>query len=138
MLHLIKKNKNNILLKTSKYSFVFLFALIFASSIFLSNQNNCFADVSDLGFTLENPLGSDVDSVPSVIEKLLKLIFVIGTPLIAVVIIYSGYLYVSSMGDPNKVKHAKEMLLNALIGGALLLGSFVIAELISGTVDQIK
>ena len=66
------------------------------------------------------------------------MIFVIGTPLIAVVIIYSGYLYVSSMGDPNKVKHAKEMLLNALIGGALLLGSFVIAELISGTVDQIK
>lgn len=138
MLHLIKKNKNNILLKTSKYSFVFLFALIFASSIFLSNQNNCFADVSGLGFTLENPLGSDVDSVPSVIEKLLKLIFVIGTPLVAVVIIYSGFLYVSSMGDPGKIKEAKAMLLNALIGGALLLGSFVIARLISGTVEQIK
>lgn len=58
----------------------------------------------------------------------------IGIPIIALAIIYSGFLFVFARGNSEKITKAKDALLYTLIGAAILLGSWAIAKLISETV----
>ena len=62
----------------------------------------------------------------------------IGVPIIALAIIYAGFLFVTAQGNSEKLTKAKKTLLYTLIGAALLLGAVVIAEAIKGTVNDIK
>lgn len=87
--------------------------------------------------TLKNPLGSiGVDNIPSLIEKILELVVVIGAPVVALFIIWSGFLFVSAQGNPEKIKTARTTLMYTLIGAALVLGATVIAKAIGGTIAQ--
>ncbi len=85
---------------------------------------------------LENPIA--YDSIPAVIRQLITIVFVIGIPLVALAIIYAGFLLVTAGGNQEKIKNGKKALLAAVIGGAILLGAWVIAEAIQGTVDQLR
>ncbi len=133
---MIFKNKKNKLLSLRKYFLVAFFASLIFLQTFLTQD---YAQADNIGFAIENPLGNNgIDDIPSVIKLILKFVFIIGAPLVAGAIIYSGFLYVSALGDPNKIKEAKAKLTNSMIGGALILGSFVIAQLIKGTVDAVS
>lgn len=67
-------------------------------------------------------------------HTLLEGVIKIGIPIIALAIIYSGFLFVFARGNSEKLGKAKDALLYSLIGSALLLGSWAIAKLISATV----
>ena len=89
------------------------------------------------GFTkLTNPI--KYDNIPDVIRQLIKIVFTIGIPLVALAIIYAGFMLVTAGGNQEKIKKGKQALLAAVIGGAILLGAWVIAEAIQGTVDQLR
>ena len=45
-------------------------------------------------------------------------------------IVYGGYLYVLSSGDPGKIKQAKDTLLYAIIGVIVVLIAFVITSFV--------
>ncbi|KKQ03101.1 MAG: hypothetical protein US18_C0017G0016 [Parcubacteria group bacterium GW2011_GWB1_36_5] len=84
---------------------------------------------------LNNPLGPNgIDSVPKFIQVLLEGVLRIGIPIVALAIIYCGFLFVSARGNSEKLGKAKDALLYTLIGAAILLGSWAIAQLISETV----
>lgn len=85
---------------------------------------------------LRNPI--QYDNIPDVIRQLITIVFVIGIPLVALAIIYAGFLLVTAGGNQEKIKKGKQALLAAVIGGAILLGAWVIAEAIQGTVNQIR
>lgn len=68
------------------------------------------------------------------VKNLLEGVIRIGIPLIALAIIYCGFLFVSARGNSEKITAAKDALMYTLIGAALLLGSWAIAQLISETV----
>lgn len=88
-----------------------------------------------IGNPLEN---AGVSDITSFIESILRFVVMIGIPIITLAIIYSGFLFVVARGNPEELKKAKKTFLYTLVGAALLLGSFVIANAIKGTVDQIK
>lgn len=81
-----------------------------------------------------NPLSSGAADIPSFIQTLLVGALRIGMPVIALAIIYCGFLFVAARGNPEKLTKAKDALLYTLIGAAILLGSWAIAQLISTTV----
>ena len=81
-----------------------------------------------------NPLGSSVTSLPDFIHTLLTGVLRVGIPVVALAIIYCGFLFVSARGNAEKLTKAKDALLYTLIGSAILLGSWAIAQMISGTV----
>ena len=82
-----------------------------------------------------NPLGGNgPDTIPAFIKILLQGILKIGIPIIALAIIYCGFLFVKAQGVPEEITKAKDALLYTLIGAAVLLGSWAIAELIANTV----
>ena len=82
-----------------------------------------------------NPLG--VNSLPLLLAKLLDIAVMIGTPLLAIGIVYTGFLFVTAAGNEQKITKAKEGFFWAIIGGAVLLGAKVIATVISTTIGAI-
>jgi hypothetical protein len=116
----IKKNLNKIIL----IIFVFILPVVsFADSSQPINSN----------IQIVNPLGS-TSTINDLIRVLLQGVIKIGIPIITLAIIYSGFLFVSAQGNSEKLGEAKRALIYTLIGAAILLGSWAIAQLITNTV----
>lgn len=88
-------------------------------------------NTQDLPINIENPISAN--SIPDLIEKFLELLVRIGIPLLVIMIVYSGALYIFAHGNPGKISEAHKMLTYTLIGGAIVLGSWALAELIRDT-----
>ena len=82
---------------------------------------------------IKNPI-APIDSVDSFIKIILIGIIKIALPVVALAIIYSGFLFVTARGNSESLKKAKDALLYSVIGAAVLLGAWAIAQLISDTV----
>jgi hypothetical protein len=83
-----------------------------------------------------NPLDS-THTIPELIQKILEGALKVGIPLLALAIIYSGFLFVVARGKSEKLEKAKDSLLYTIIGGAILLGAWAIAKMIQSTVLDI-
>jgi len=90
----------------------------------------------DQSVKIVNPLGT-TSSIPALIKTILEGVIKIGMPIIVLAIIYCGFLFVSAQGKPESIKKAKDALLYTLIGAAILLGSWAIAQLIVDTVKAL-
>lgn len=133
--------KKNVLFITLTIFIFFVFALP-VSYVVAQNGNSGnpstqpqgnSGDVDPEKGRIHNPLGDTTD-IPELIQKALQGALKIGVPIVALAIIYSGFLFVFAMGNPEKLKKAKDALLYTLIGAAILLGSWAIATLIVTTV----
>ena len=89
----------------------------------------------DLEFSLKNPLGSTND-LPAFIKKILDIVITIGVPIVALAIIYSGFLFIRAQGNKDKLKEAKDTFFYTIIGAAILLGAWILAQAIGATVEQ--
>jgi hypothetical protein len=95
---------------------------------------------TEYGFTvnIKNPLeNSGIDSIEGFIEKIIDIIVMIVTPFIVLCLIYAGFQYVTAGGDPGKIKKAHAWLLWTVVGAAVILGAWVIAHAIAGTVKEL-
>lgn len=79
-----------------------------------------------------------VNNINDFIKTILEGVIKIGIPIIALAIIYSGFLFVTARGSSEQLDKAKAALLYSIIGAVLLLGSWTLAILISETVLQIN
>lgn len=94
------------------------------------------AYAQSLGTTLNKQLetvqGNDVSNV-----EFVNAIINIATPIavIAVVLllVYGGFMMMSSKGDPDKLQEAKQVITNAIIGFVVILLCVAILLLISNT-----
>ncbi|MEK7459854.1 MAG: hypothetical protein AAB636_02200 [Patescibacteria group bacterium] len=115
--------------------FVSMVALPFIS--FAACPPDCGTQTEEAGnTTITNPL-KNVNTINGLIKIILEGVIKIGIPIIALALVYSGFLFVSAVGKPDKLKEAKDAFLYTLIGAAILLGSWAIAQLISETVLQL-
>ncbi|KKW34467.1 MAG: hypothetical protein UY81_C0074G0012 [Candidatus Giovannonibacteria bacterium GW2011_GWA2_53_7] len=85
---------------------------------------------------ITNPLKS-IDSIPELINAVLKIVVKVGVPLVALAIIYVGFLFVKAQGNENELKTAKEAFLYTIIGAGIVLGAFVISQAIQATVTSL-
>lgn len=84
---------------------------------------------------LKNPLGDmGTPDIPALIDKILAGALKIGVPIIALMLIYAGFLFVFSQGNKEKLSKAKTVLLYTIIGAAIFLGAEAIAKLIVETI----
>ncbi len=115
----------------------YLFLLVFLAFLPFAT----FADEGTLGGglkQLKNPFKGGVDSLPKFVEVLAKdIVLPIGSVVVVLFIIYSGYLFVVAQGNPAKLEQAKSAFLYACIGALVLLGAFTIAQVINNTILQI-
>ena len=84
---------------------------------------------------LINPL-KNINSIGDLLEAILHIIMILMIPIIVFYIIYSGFKYVTALGNASQVEEASQSLLYAVIGGVLILGSLAIVEIIKNIVAQ--
>lgn len=84
-----------------------------------------------------NPVPS-IKSVPGLVQTILTGLLQIGIPVVALAVVYCGFLFVAARGSPEKITKAKDALLYTVIGAAILLGAWAIATMISTTVTGLS
>lgn len=106
---------------------------------FFGLANKVFAE--DVGGTqpikLKNPLGDGTGSLLILLTKLLDVVRQVGIPVIAIFIVYSGFLFVKAQGNESKLSEAKQVLLYTVIGAAIVLGATVISAVINQTIGSL-
>lgn len=86
---------------------------------------------------LDNPV-PNINSIPQLIEKLLNIVLTIGIPIVAFFLIFTGFRFVAARGNEEALTNAKRALLYTIIGAFILLGCWVLAQAIAGTVETIR
>jgi len=90
-----------------------------------------------LGSALSGELARIEDGTITDENGLVKLIVDISVPLgvisVVILVVYAGYLLMSSQGNPDKLKEGQETITNAIIGFIVVLLSVAILILISNT-----
>ena len=113
-----------------KKSLAFLVSLAFFTPFLIFAQNG------GSGATIQNPLGDNNTSVQDILLKVMNLVAMIGEIVVVFFIIYSGFKFVTARGNPSEVTKAKDTFLATVIGGAILLGADVIANVVVNTVNS--
>lgn len=148
MMKNLKRKKYSIIGVISKYSFIFIvaFTLVmpFAFTVAIEGTGPAEGTGKSEGTGsaikidgISNPI-QGINTLPEFIEAIINIVLIIGIPLLVLAVIYAGFLYVKAQGNPGELEVAHRTLLYTVIGGALLLGAFVIANAIGRTVDEIK
>lgn len=83
-----------------------------------------------INLNLVNPIASAIGSIPQFFQKLIDLIIKIAIPFVAIVLVYCGLLFVTARGDTSQIEKARNAFTYAIIGGLVLLSSWLIAEAI--------
>ncbi len=92
---------------------------------------------TNININIQNPIGENTMTLVDFIDKVIKFALTIGIPIIAIAIIYSGLLFVTARGNDSQLETAKNAFTYAVIGGAILLGSWIFAKLIKETIESI-
>lgn len=75
--------------------------------------------------------------LPQLIAGFLKAIVMVAMPIISLAIVYSGFLFVSAAGNQNELAIAKRSFFYVMTGAVLILGAWVLANLIGDTAQLI-
>lgn len=83
-------------------------------------------------YEYENPC--DFNTLMTLINNVINfLLITLATPLFALILIYVGWLYLSSGGSSENVTKAKKILKNAFIGYVIALAAWLIVKVILTT-----
>lgn len=121
----------NLIRKNWLYAALIIFLMV-APIFSLSAQEVTTCDPGKLC----NPI--KIDTVNGLIKTILEGVIKIGIPIIALAIIYSGFLFVQARGNSEALSEAKRTLTYTLIGAAIILGAWAIAQMIVDTVKTLS
>jgi|CXWK01.1.fsa_nt_gi type IV secretory pathway VirB2 component (pilin) len=127
-------------MKKILYFLLILFVLVFPVVVGaqVTGSGNDGVTGSGQETKLNSPLAGSVDDINEFIALVInRIIFPIGSVIIVIMIIYTGFKFVMAQGNPSEIESARRMLLYVIIGAAILLGAAAIAAAIKGTVCEI-
>jgi hypothetical protein len=120
------------------YILVSLFSYLFPISRALAQTGDTqgpAAVQSQAAVELKNPL--QVETIEGLLRAIIAVVLVFAVPIIIFFIIYAGFLYVTARGNEQQVQQATRALLYALVGGLLILGAYVLIDIIANLVASI-
>ncbi len=74
-----------------------------------------FAPLAVGAITIQNPLG-ETSTVPALLAKITNFIWILALAAAPIIILIAGYLFLTSAGDPEKVKTAKNTIVWTFVG----------------------
>ncbi len=89
---------------------------------------------TNLNITLQNPLKTS--TLDGFMVKVLDGVVLLLTPVVTIMMLYSGFLFVVARGNSEKLGDAKKALMYTLIGAAIILGAKGFATVIGNTISQ--
>lgn len=92
-----------------------------------------------LGVTWNSPVvGGNSQTIAGLITIVLDALIIIAIPIITLMIIYAGFLYVTARGNVEQTKRATTALTYAVIGGVLVVGAVAITGIIEQTIGEFR
>lgn len=79
---------------------------------------------------IESPLRDDIVSISDLINVLLQFLLPVAIAILFLMFVYAGYMYLTSQGDPGKVKEASAIITSTIIGAFLLVVAFLVVRII--------
>ncbi|MCD6232973.1 hypothetical protein J7J81_01135 [bacterium] len=127
----IKKNK--------KIIFLFLIAIFFA----IFTTNFVFAQGLEVHYpSIPSEKGEITITATSTAPQYIKYIFnfslIIGAIIAFGALVYAGFIFLTSTGKPALLNEAKDRIFSAVLGLAILLGSFVILNTVNPRLTVLK
>lgn len=92
-------------------------------------------DSSNGSNQLTNPL--KFSSITCLILAIIDVVLIFLIPVIVLYIMYAGFLFVKSQGNPGDLADAKKALVAGLIGGVIVLGARTILSVVEGTISAV-
>ena len=74
--------------------------------------------------------GTPGDTLLAMIGRIIRIVLTLLGVIVLVIVVYSGFLWMTAGGDTEKVKTAKTWLTNAIVGLALILAAYAIADFV--------
>ena len=71
-----------------------------------------------------------ISDLPTMVGNIIGIGLGLLGMVMVIIIIYSGYLWMTGGGDPEKIKDAKSWMLNAVIGLIILLAAYSISDFV--------
>ena len=124
---MINKINNMLFIKQNSNKLISFIAVLHLN-FFLALQ----VDAQD-GFT--NPL--NVDSFEEFIYIIVRTVMLILFPIVILMIVYTGFMFVKAQGNPQKIAEARRALMWTIIGGMLVLGAYALAMAVKATIHSI-
>ena len=97
--------------------------------------SNSSGQTTTVNFQIPNPLGGNITTLTNLIDVIATWIFNISIPIVVIMIIYSGIIFLTSQGNPGKVQQAKGILWYALVGLAIVLIGRGFVELVNSILN---
>jgi type IV secretory pathway VirB2 component (pilin) len=93
---------------------------------------------SSMIIKIDNPFKGG-NSLTSLIKTIIDSILIpIGGVVAVLMIMWAGFLFVTARGNTAQITKAKDALLWAVIGAAILLGAWAISQSIETTINQLR
>jgi hypothetical protein len=86
---------------------------------------------ADPGIALESPLRSEITDISSLISIVMTFLFPIAAVLLFCMVIYSGFVFMTSRGNSQAVSKAQGIIISAIIGFVLLVIAFFLVRLVA-------
>ncbi len=86
---------------------------------------------------INSPLNRAFSTIPDLIAGFLKALVMVALPIISLFIVYTGFLFVKARGNSKELATAKMNFFYVMIGAVLILGAWLIANLLGSTVSQL-
>jgi hypothetical protein len=120
-----------------------LLLLIILASVFVFNSNILAQGSRNLEVVYPDIPGISAPqtlavALPAYFNYIFRFSFVVIGFIIFAVLIYAGFVYLTSAGNPGRLSEGKERILEALLGAAILLGSYIIFTTVNPTLVQLE
>jgi len=79
----------------------------------------------------------DINTIPKFIKAVIDLAVKVGIPVASIFLIFAGFQFLTAQGDEGKLRKAKSGLLWSSVGFGVLLGAWLFATAILGTITAI-
>lgn len=119
-------------LRQTIFFVAFLSAMVF---LFLGFAPTVFAQDTQLDTTAE-AAGLGNSDIYSVIGSIINVFFGLLGVIFLVLVLYAGFLWMTSSGNAEQVEKAKKILVNGVIGLVITLGAFAITTFIINALEQ--
>jgi len=91
---------------------------------------------SNITTKIDNPLSAD--SLFCFLKDVLDVFLTVGIIIAVLFMVYAGFLFVTARGAETQLTTAKKAFLGAVFGTTIIMGVWVIAQAIVGTVNAIR
>ena len=83
---------------------------------------------------MENPIG--FDNLQELIEAIAIFVFRLALIIAPIMLIYAGFLFITSSGEPEKVRKAKNVFVYTLIGLVIVLTAWGLVAVIESVLQS--